>query len=158
MEKTIMFAVMLWVFLFVTGCTTERYAEYMKDCPAGIDTLSMATGQDVVSLSQSKDHYYLSSYKLFFANADPPSMMKKHNKDDIYLSSYMRFFAYATPSSPFNKQTKYDKDDLYPSSYRLFFAYATPSSAFNEQGAASQSDDRYNSYYYPRTFRRLFAN
>lgn len=129
MEKTIISAVMLLAFLSVMGCTTERYAEYMRECPATTDTPSITKKQEVGSLSQDRESYYPSSYRLFFANTDPPSMLKKQNKDN-----------------------------LYPSSYRLFFAYTSPSSAMTKQGAPSSPQDKYKDYYYPSTFRRLFAN
>ena len=129
MEKTIISVVILLVVLSVMGCTTERYAEYMKECPATIDTPSLTNKQEAGSMSQERETYYPSSYKLFFANTDPPSMMKHQGNDHPY-----------------------------PSSYRLFMTYSSPSSTMTKQITSSSSQGKYKTYYYSSAYRRLFAN
>lgn len=70
MKKITISAIILVVILSIAGCTTERYAEYMRERPAPTDTLSMMKKQDEVSLSQDRDkyYYYPRCYRLFFAN------------------------------------------------------------------------------------------
>jgi hypothetical protein len=101
MQKTIISAVILLVILSVTGCTTERYAAYMRERPAAT-TLAMMNKPDAGSSSQNRDSYYPSSYSLLFGNTDPPSIVK--NQDAGSLSQDR------------------DKYYYYPRSYRLFFA------------------------------------
>ena len=53
MKQTTISAVILAVFLSVTGCTSQRYAQYHREHPPITDTLAMMKTQDVISLTRA---------------------------------------------------------------------------------------------------------
>ncbi len=133
MNKAIISVITLVVFISLTGYATERYEANMRERQAGTGTPTMIKKQEAVSISQNSNNLYPSSYRLFFANTDPPSMKKQEAIS-----------------------TSQDRNNLYPSSYRILFPNTKLPAMMKKQGVASTSQD--SNKLYPSSYRLLFPN